>query len=53
MSHETRQSLENDGHRTVLHRTDETVILYARSGRVVTQYWMDLAVAGMASLRVH
>ncbi|MFD7533660.1 hypothetical protein ACFV8E_39670 [Streptomyces sp. NPDC059849] len=36
-----------DGHRTVLRRTDETVVLYARSGRVVTQHWMDLAVAGM------
>ncbi|MFI6063195.1 hypothetical protein [Streptomyces sp. NPDC051286] len=36
-----------DGHRTVLRRTDDTVFLYARSGRVVTQYWMDLAVAGM------
>lgn len=37
-----------DGHRTILHRTPETVILYARSGRVVTQHWMDLAVAAMA-----
>ncbi|MFE7112907.1 DNA ligase [Streptomyces sp. NPDC057575] len=36
-----------DGHRTVLRRTDDTVILYARSGRVVTQHWMDLAVASM------
>ncbi|MFE7113726.1 hypothetical protein ACFU98_47215 [Streptomyces sp. NPDC057575] len=36
-----------DGHRTVLRRTDETVVLYARSGRAVTQHWMDLAVAGM------
>ncbi|MFG2630651.1 DNA ligase [Streptomyces sp. NPDC048473] len=36
-----------DGHRTVLRRTDDTVILYARSGRIVTQHWMDLAVAGM------
>ncbi|MFE7113387.1 hypothetical protein ACFU98_44640 [Streptomyces sp. NPDC057575] len=36
-----------DGHRTVLRRTDDTVILYARSGRVVTQHWMDLAVVGM------
>ncbi|MGW2112510.1 ATP-dependent DNA ligase [Streptomyces sp. NPDC001948] len=36
-----------DGHRTVLRRTDETVMLYARSGRVVTQHWMDLAVAAM------
>lgn len=47
MSHETRQSLEKDGHRTVLRRTEETVVLYARSGRAVTQHWMDLAVAGM------
>ncbi|MFI5775313.1 DNA ligase [Streptomyces sp. NPDC051658] len=31
----------------MLRRTDETVVLYARSGRVVTQHWMDLAVAGM------
>ncbi|MFB8034196.1 hypothetical protein ACFC5Z_14855 [Streptomyces sp. NPDC056004] len=46
-SHETPRSLENDGHGTVLRRTDETVVLYARSGRVVTQHWMDLAVAGM------
>ncbi|MFE7795396.1 hypothetical protein [Streptomyces sp. NPDC057460] len=37
-----------DGHRVVLRRTDDTVILYARSGRVVTPYWMDLALAGMA-----
>ncbi|WP_069751744.1 hypothetical protein [Streptomyces sp. EN16] len=36
-----------DGHRTILRRTEETVILYARSGRVVTSHWMDLAVAGM------
>ncbi|MGW4834811.1 ATP-dependent DNA ligase [Streptomyces globisporus] len=36
-----------DGHRTILQRTDDTVILYARSGRVVTSHWMDLAVAGM------
>ena len=48
MSHETHRSLENDGHRVVLRRTDDTVILYARSGRVVTPYWMDLALAGMA-----
>ncbi|MEU0632132.1 hypothetical protein ABZ355_32805, partial [Streptomyces sp. NPDC005989] len=47
MSHETPRSLENDGHRTELRRADETVVLYARSGRVVTQHWMDLAVAGM------
>ncbi|MGC5534190.1 DNA ligase [Streptomyces sp. SR-10] len=37
-----------DGHRTILRRTEETVILYARSGRVVTSHWMDLAVAAMA-----
>lgn len=37
-----------DGHRTILHRTEQTAILYARSGRVVTQHWMDLAVAAMA-----
>ncbi|MFE7392615.1 hypothetical protein [Streptomyces sp. NPDC057582] len=48
MSHETHRNRENDGHRTVLRRTDDTVILYAWSGRVVTPYWMDLAVAGMA-----
>ncbi|MFF3959841.1 hypothetical protein ACFYY1_42820 [Streptomyces sp. NPDC001890] len=36
-----------DGHRTVLRRTDETVVPYARFGRVVTQHWTDLAVAGM------
>ncbi|MEU0630745.1 hypothetical protein [Streptomyces sp. NPDC005989] len=41
-----------DGHRTVLRRTDETVVLYARSGRVVTQHWMDLAVAGMVEQAV-
>ncbi|WP_406408820.1 hypothetical protein [Streptomyces sp. NBC_01643] len=36
-----------DRHRAVLRRTDDTVILYARSGRIVTPQWMDLAVAGM------
>ncbi|MFD5940314.1 ATP-dependent DNA ligase [Streptomyces griseus] len=36
-----------DGHRTILRRTEDTVILYARSGRVVTSHWMDLAVAAM------
>ncbi|MBO0913271.1 ATP-dependent DNA ligase [Streptomyces laculatispora] len=36
-----------DGHRTVLVRTEESVTLYARSGRVVTQHWMDLAVVAM------
>ncbi|MFJ8620226.1 DNA ligase [Streptomyces clavifer] len=47
MSYEPPRSLEKDGHRVILRRTDETVILYARSGRVVTSHWMDLAVAGM------
>nr|WP_202461990.1 DNA ligase [Streptomyces sp. SID8374] len=36
-----------DGHRTILRRTEEAVILYARSGRDITTHWMDLAVAGM------
>ncbi|MFE3484846.1 ATP-dependent DNA ligase [Streptomyces griseus] len=36
-----------DGHRTILRRTEETVILYARSGRAVTSHWIDLAVAAM------
>ncbi|MGW6361306.1 ATP-dependent DNA ligase [Streptomyces sp. NPDC055092] len=40
-----------DGHRTILWRDAETVRLQARSGRTVTSAWMDLAVAGMASLR--
>ncbi|MGC5008539.1 hypothetical protein [Streptomyces sp. NBC_00353] len=48
MSHETHRSLENSRRRVVLRRTDDTVILYARSGRVVTLCWMDLALAGMA-----
>ncbi|MFB7214924.1 hypothetical protein [Streptomyces sp. NPDC056255] len=47
VSHATPRTPENDGHRTVLRRADETAVLYARSGRVVTQHWMDLAVAGM------
>lgn len=36
-----------DGHRTILRRTADTLILYARSGRIVTSHWMDLAVAAM------
>ncbi|MFG2525697.1 NUDIX domain-containing protein [Streptomyces sp. NPDC048527] len=51
MSHETRQSLENDGHRTVMWRDAEAVLLQARFGRTVTSSWMVLAVAGMDSLR--
>ncbi|GAA3478161.1 hypothetical protein GCM10018966_026910 [Streptomyces yanii] len=37
-----------DGHRMIMVRTEDTVTLYARSGRVVTPYWMDLALVGMA-----
>ncbi|MFJ5026092.1 ATP-dependent DNA ligase [Streptomyces goshikiensis] len=40
-----------DGHRTVLRRTDDSVVLYARSGRVVTPVWMDLALAAQQILR--
>ncbi|RFC77899.1 hypothetical protein DXZ75_08775 [Streptomyces sp. AcE210] len=36
LSHETRQSLENDGHRTVMWRDAESVRLQARSGRRIT-----------------
>ncbi|MGY3676782.1 ATP-dependent DNA ligase [Streptomyces sp. TE33382] len=50
MSHETHRSLENDGHRMVLRRTEDSVVLYARSGRIVTSHWMDLATPGMHSL---
>jgi ATP-dependent DNA ligase len=45
--HETHQSLENDGHRTVLWRTEDGVRLQSRTGRDVTALWMDLAVAAM------
>ncbi len=44
-SRETPRSLENDGHRTVPRRTEGAVILYARSGRIVTSHWMDLAAS--------
>ncbi|MFD7475802.1 hypothetical protein ACFV8Z_27515 [Streptomyces sp. NPDC059837] len=47
MSHETHQSPENDGHRTVLWRTEDGVRLRTRTGRDVTALWMDLAVAAM------
>ncbi|MFB7757841.1 hypothetical protein ACFC18_51110 [Streptomyces sp. NPDC056121] len=40
-----------DGYRTVLWRDAETVRLQARSWRTVASAWMDLAVAGMTSLR--
>ncbi|MEU7028867.1 RNA ligase family protein [Streptomyces sp. NPDC046275] len=36
-----------DGHRLVMIRDADTVRLQARSGRIVTSQWMDLAVAGM------
>ncbi|MEU1015322.1 DNA ligase [Streptomyces sp. NPDC005898] len=49
MSRETHRSLENDGHRLVLHR-EETVRCHTRSARTVTSAWMDLAVAGQATL---
>ncbi|OKI41303.1 hypothetical protein A6A29_38230 [Streptomyces sp. TSRI0281] len=39
-----------DGHRMVLRRTEDSVVLYARSGRIVTSHWMDLATAGMHAL---
>ncbi|MFG2394800.1 hypothetical protein ACGFYF_38870 [Streptomyces lavendulae] len=51
VSHETRRSLENDGHRTVIGRTDDSVVLDARSGRIVTPVWMDLALAAQKTLR--
>ncbi|MFE9222316.1 hypothetical protein ACFYN3_39205 [Streptomyces lavendulae] len=40
-----------DGHRTVIRRTDDSVVLYARSGRIVTPVWMDLALAAQKTLR--
>ncbi|MET9466612.1 hypothetical protein ABZY44_17745 [Streptomyces sp. NPDC006544] len=40
-----------DGHRTVVRRTADSVVLYARSGRVVTSVWMDLALAAQQELR--
>ncbi|MER6616297.1 DNA ligase [Streptomyces xantholiticus] len=36
-----------DGHRVVMDREPESVVLQARSGRIVTSVWMDLAMAGM------
>ncbi|MFJ9029786.1 hypothetical protein ACIRQP_14880 [Streptomyces sp. NPDC102274] len=35
-----------DGHRTIMARNPEAVVLYARSGRIVTPWWQDLARAG-------
>ncbi|MGQ4732577.1 ATP-dependent DNA ligase [Streptomyces sp. Ju416(a)] len=37
-----------DGHRMVLRRTEDGVICYSRTGRIVTSHWMDLAVPAMA-----
>lgn len=36
-----------DGHRMVLRRTGDGVVLYSRTGQVVTSHWMDLAVPAM------
>jgi ATP-dependent DNA ligase len=36
-----------DGHRVVLLRQPESAVLQARSGRIVTSVWMDIALAGM------
>ncbi|MEB3965022.1 DNA ligase [Streptomyces kunmingensis] len=40
-----------DGHRLVMHRTEETVKCQARSGRTVTAAWMDLVGAAQSVLR--
>lgn len=40
-----------DGHRMVAVVEAETVVLYARSGRVVTSAWMDLALEAHRDLR--
>ncbi|MER5966812.1 DNA ligase [Streptomyces sp. NPDC002057] len=37
-----------DGHRMLMVRTADSVRLFARSGRMVTTPWMDLALAGRA-----
>ncbi|MGY1583796.1 hypothetical protein [Streptomyces sp. MN13] len=47
MSHETCRSLEKDGHRLVMWRTEDSVRMQTRAGRDVTRNWMDLALAGM------
>ncbi|MGW7427044.1 hypothetical protein ACWGJB_44950 [Streptomyces sp. NPDC054813] len=47
MSRETWQSLEKDGHRTVLWRTEDGVRLQSRTSRDVTALLMDLAMAAM------
>ncbi|MFE3556412.1 ATP-dependent DNA ligase [Streptomyces sp. NPDC059193] len=45
MSHETHRSLENDGHRLVIVRSETGVLLQARSGRIVTSAFPDLEAA--------
>ncbi|MFG2880240.1 ATP-dependent DNA ligase [Streptomyces sp. NPDC048337] len=47
MSHEARRSLENDGHRLVVVRSETEVVLQARSGRIVTSAFPDLAAAAL------
>ncbi|MFD3820236.1 hypothetical protein ACFWRZ_34685 [Streptomyces rubiginosohelvolus] len=39
-----------DGHRMILRRTEDGVICYSRTGRIVTSHWMDLAVPAMQQL---
>ncbi|MFF3974844.1 hypothetical protein ACFYZ6_34005 [Streptomyces rubiginosohelvolus] len=41
-----------DGHRMIVRRTEDGVICYARSGRIVMPHWMDLAASAMR-LRSH
>ncbi|WP_406368780.1 hypothetical protein OG788_02200 [Streptomyces sp. NBC_00647] len=50
MAHETHRSLENDGHRAVLIRDTAGARLQSRSGRIVTSWWMDIALPAMALL---
>ncbi|MET9208257.1 RNA ligase family protein [Streptomyces bacillaris] len=42
-----RFEIKVDGHRMVLRRTGDGVVLYSRTGRIVTSQWMDLAVPSM------
>ncbi|MEU3433138.1 hypothetical protein [Streptomyces sp. NPDC006863] len=44
---EWRFEIKVDGHRAVLRRTGDGVVIYARSGRIVTSRWMDLATHAM------
>ncbi|MFJ3940811.1 ATP-dependent DNA ligase [Streptomyces parvus] len=37
-----------DGHRMIVRRTEDGVVCYSRTGRIVTSHWMDLAVPAMA-----